>query len=49
VNQIDITLPTGTQTGDAVPVQIVGGIATTNTTTIAVRAAHPKGIYRQLP
>lgn len=39
VNQINITLPPGTPTGDAVPLQIsVGGITTTNTITIAVQA-----------
>jgi len=40
VNQINITLPPGTPTGDAVPLQIqVGGVTTTNTLTIAVQAA----------
>jgi uncharacterized protein (TIGR03437 family) len=38
VNQINITLPPGTPTGNAVPLQIVvGGITTTNTVTIAVQ------------
>ena len=38
VNQINITLPTGTPTGEAVSLQIsVGGIITTNTITIAVQ------------
>jgi len=37
VNQINITLPPGTPTGNAVPLQIVvGGITTANTITIAV-------------
>jgi uncharacterized protein (TIGR03437 family) len=37
VNQINITLPAGTPTGNAVPIQIsVGGIVTSNTITIAV-------------
>ena len=37
VNQINITLPAGTPTGNAVPIQIsVGGITTSNTITIAV-------------
>jgi len=40
VNQINITLPPGTPTGNAVPLQIsVGGITTSNTITIAVQAA----------
>jgi uncharacterized protein (TIGR03437 family) len=38
VNQINVTLPPGTPTGDAVPLQIsIGGIVTTNTITIAVQ------------
>lgn len=38
VNQINITLPPGTPTGDAVPVQIVvGGITTANTITLAIQ------------
>jgi uncharacterized protein (TIGR03437 family) len=38
VNQINVTLPAGTPTGNAVPIQIViGGITTTNTITIAVQ------------
>lgn len=37
VNQINITLPAGTPTGNAVPIQlVVGGITTSNTITIAV-------------
>ena len=37
VNQINITLPAGTPTGNAVPIQIVsGGITTSNTITMAV-------------
>jgi uncharacterized protein (TIGR03437 family) len=37
VNQINITLPAGTPTGNAVPIQVsVGGITTSNTLTIAV-------------
>ena len=37
VNQINITLPSGTPTGNAVPIQIsVGGVTTSNTITIAV-------------
>ena len=39
VNQINVALPPGTPTGNAVPLQIqVGGITTTNTVTIAVQA-----------
>jgi uncharacterized protein (TIGR03437 family) len=38
VNQINITLPPGTPTGNAVPIQImVGGITTSNTITMAVQ------------
>ena len=38
VNQINVTLPPGTPTGNAVPLQIsIGGIVTTNTITIAVQ------------
>jgi uncharacterized protein (TIGR03437 family) len=37
VNQINITLPAGTPTGNAVPIQlVVGGVTTSNTITIAV-------------
>ena len=39
VNQINVTLPAGTPTGNAVPLQIsIGGIVTANTITIAVQA-----------